>query len=82
MGIYDYLILSDEKQWDGLWDRGKYLDSFKSIDCSMVLYAIDKFFVEVELCPIKDYIIGKKVFKEGSRLEKYTNQINVSKYYK
>ena len=71
MGIYDYLILSDENQWNTLWEKGKYVDSFKSIDCSRVLYAIDKFFVEVELCPIKEHIIAKSVFKAGPSLDKY-----------
>ena len=52
MGIYEFLMLSNEEQWDVLWDKGVYLTSFKSIDCSYRLYAIDKFYVELEMCTI------------------------------
>lgn len=33
MGIYDFLALSYEEQWDALWDKGIYLTSYRSIDC-------------------------------------------------
>ncbi|MGN7513676.1 MAG: hypothetical protein ACTHOM_04825 [Allomuricauda sp.] len=71
MGIYEYLMLSKEEQWDTLWDKGVYLTTFKSIDCSYRLYAIDKFYVEVEMCVTKDSPIGMGVFVEGKKLEKY-----------
>ncbi|MBO0331125.1 hypothetical protein [[Muricauda] lutisoli] len=71
MGIYEFLMLSNEEQWDTLWDKGVYLTSFKSIDCSFRLYAIDKFYVEVEMCITKDSPIGMGVFAEGKKLEKY-----------
>jgi len=38
-----------------------------------VLYAIDKFFVEVIWDIEKDEIIGKGQFKEGESLNKYSN---------
>ncbi|WP_299164441.1 hypothetical protein [uncultured Eudoraea sp.] len=38
-----------------------------------VLYAIDKFFVEVIWDNEKDEIIGKGVFKEGNSMDKYSN---------
>ncbi len=71
MGLYEYLTLSNEEQWDLLWDKGVHLTSYKSIDCSYRLYAIDRFFVEVEMCPVKDTILGMGVFKKGKKLDKY-----------
>ncbi|MAU15608.1 MAG: hypothetical protein CMH46_08730 [Muricauda sp.] len=71
MGIYEFLMLSNEEQWDVLWDKGVYLTSFKSIDCSYRLYAIDKFYVELEMCTIHDTVLGMGVFVEGKKLEKY-----------
>lgn len=77
MGIYDYLALDNEEQWDVLWDKGIFVDAYKSIDCSYQLFAIDKFFVEVELDITNDSILGKSVFKEGKRLDKYSGDIKV-----
>jgi len=73
MRLYEYLALSQEKQWEELWDNGKHIDNYKSIDCKFVLYAIDKFFVEVELCITTDKILGKSPFEHGGRMEKYIN---------
>lgn len=77
MGLYDYLKLSQEEQWDILWDVGVYITSYKSIDCSYRLYAIDKFFVEVEMCVSKETVLGMGIFKEGKKLEKYFSNTNI-----
>ncbi|MFD2101312.1 hypothetical protein [Flagellimonas iocasae] len=71
MELYDYLALDNDEQWDVLWDEGVYLTSYKSIDCSYRLYAINKFYVEVEMCVTRDIILGMGVFVEGKKLEKY-----------
>ena len=44
-------------------------------DKSFSLYAIDKFFVEVELDQLTDKIIGKKVFMHGHCMEKYSGDL-------
>lgn len=77
MDLIDYLALSDEKQWQVLWDFGKHVDTFKSIDCSFVLYALYKFYVEVELNLETDRIISKSVFVYGHKLEKYTLDLDI-----
>ncbi|WP_421801303.1 hypothetical protein [Flagellimonas sp.] len=71
MGIYEFLTLSHEEQWDTLWDEGIYLTQFKSIDCYFQLYAIDRFFVELELCPIRENILNMGVFVHGKKMDKY-----------
>lgn len=73
MGIYDFLALSHEDQWDTLWEEGVYLTSFKSIDCCFHLYAVGRFFVEVELCPIKESILNMGVFVHGRKMDKYVD---------
>lgn len=77
MGIYEYLAMSQEEQWDILWDDGVYITSYKSIDCSYRLYAIDKFYVEVEMCVTNETVLGMGVFKEGKKLDKYINDNQV-----
>ena len=71
MGIYEFLTMSHEEQWDTLWDEGIYLTQFKSIDCYFQLYAIDRFFVELELCPIRENILNMGVLVHGKKMDKY-----------
>ncbi len=52
--IYEFNILSEDEQWNTLWDKEDFLTNLKLIDISFSLYAIDKFFVEVELDPVTD----------------------------
>lgn len=73
MGIYEYNILPEDEQWNTFWDKGEFLTNLKLIDKAFSLYAIDKFFVEVELDPLTDKIIGKGVFKCGDALDRYSN---------
>ena len=60
MGIYEYNILPEDEQWNTLWDKGEFLTNLQLIDKSFSLYAIDKLFIEVELDPFTDKIIGKE----------------------
>ena len=73
MGIYEFNILPEEEQWNTLWDKGKFVTNLKLIDRSFSLYAIDKFFVEVEYNIETDEIIGNEEFKYGDTLDRYSN---------
>ena len=53
MTLYEYKTLSEDEQWNTLWDIGEFLTNLKLINKSFSLCAIDKFFVEVELDPVK-----------------------------
>ena len=73
MGLYEYTILSEEKQWKILYEKGEFITNLKMIDASFSLYAIDKFFVEVEWNDETDEIVGKGEFKCGDNLDRYSN---------
>ena len=73
MTLYEYKILSEDDQWDTVFSIGKFLDIFIEGNSKYVLYAIDKFFVEVEWNIENDNIIGKGEFKCGEILDKYSN---------
>lgn len=60
MTLYEYRMLSEDDQWDAVFSIGKFLDIFIEGNSKYVLYAIDKFFVEVEWNIENDNIIGKK----------------------
>ena len=73
MTLYEYKMLSEDDQWDAVFSIGKFLDIFIEGNSKYVLYAIDKFFVELEWNIENDNIIGKGVFKQGETLDKYSN---------
>ncbi|MBO6828859.1 MULTISPECIES: hypothetical protein [Flavobacteriaceae] len=75
MRIYDYLALSKEEQWETLWDDAVYVASFRSIDCCFQLYAMDRFFIELELCPQQGSILNMGVFVHGKKMDKYTDTV-------
>ncbi len=72
MTLYDYKMLSEDEQWDTLWDKGKFLANLKIIDKSFSLYAIDKFFVEVVYDAEQNTITEVRSFKTGHLLDKYS----------
>lgn len=74
MTLYEYMMLSEEDQWSMLWDKGEFVTNIKMIDASFSLYAIDKFFVELELHPVTSKPVGKCQFIHGHRIDKYTGE--------
>jgi len=48
MTLYQYKMLSEDGQWATVFSIGKFLDIVIDGNSKYVLYAIDKFFVEVE----------------------------------
>jgi hypothetical protein len=73
MTLYEYKMLSEDDQWDAVFSIGKFLDIFMKGNSKYVVYAINKFFVEVEWDIENDKIIGKGEFKCGKTLDKYSN---------
>ncbi|NHF60163.1 hypothetical protein FK220_012465 [Flavobacteriaceae bacterium TP-CH-4] len=71
MKLIEYLELSSEEQWDELWDEGQHVQNYVSVDFKYSLYSLHNFYVEVELCPISNSIIGMFPCQQGKRLEKY-----------
>lgn len=78
MGLYEYKMLSDEKQWNELWDNGKFLTHHVNEQRKLSLYALHAFFVEVELNASTNKILGKGEFVSGHSLDKYAGSIDIS----
>jgi len=76
IGVYEYLTLPKEEQWNALWDSGKFLTHRIDGDSKFTLYALDRFFVEVELDK-SDKIVGKIEFKYGHNLDNYSPEIQI-----
>ena len=73
MTLYQYKMLSEDDQWDTVFSKGRYLDIVIEDNSKFVLYAIDKFFVEVEWNIETDQTVDKGVFKYGNTLDRYSN---------
>ena len=56
MGLYEHTILSEDGQWNTLWDNGEFLTNLKLIDKSFRHYAFNKFFVELRHTSVSDKI--------------------------
>ena len=66
-------MLSEDDQYDTVFSKGRYLDMVIEDNSKYVLYAIDKFFVEVEWNIETDQIVDKGVFKCVDTLDRYSN---------
>ena len=78
MGLYEYMMLTDEEQWNNLWKNGTFLTHHIEPKQKFSLYALYDFFVEVELDFRTDKIIGKGHFKSGETLDKYAGNIDIN----
>ncbi|UJH91671.1 hypothetical protein LZ575_03005 [Antarcticibacterium sp. 1MA-6-2] len=70
--LYEFLALPDQGQYDVVFSSGDYLDIRIEESRRYVLYAVDRFFVEVEYDNDKNKIKGKRAFVQGELLDKYT----------
>ena len=77
MKFYDYLPLSDEKQWDAICDKGIEIATVSDFEFKYTLYAIVRFFVEISYLKVTDERLEKNAFIEGERMEKYVGEIGV-----
>ena len=74
MKLNEYKQLSDEKQYDILWDKGVLVDACIEGKVKKLLYAIDNFFVELWCDLLTNNVSWKLSFKQGRLLEKYLNR--------
>lgn len=63
MTLYEYKILSEDEQYDTVFAKGRFLDIQIDGNTKYVLYAIDKFLIEVKWSIEQNEIIGKGEFK-------------------
>lgn len=75
MTLYEFLMLSDELQYQIVWERGIHLDNILYNKIHHQLYAINDFYVEIHYSVSDNTIIGKLAFKSGEPLEKYLKKL-------
>ena len=77
MKLYEFSRLTEEEQYNVVWDIGTLVDQYFKGDVVINLYAINEFFVEVYYVRDTNKIIYKKHFKQGELLDKYLNKIKL-----
>jgi hypothetical protein len=78
MTLYEFNRLEQPQQYETVLNGlGVYLDNYINGKQRYNLYAIDKFFVEVEYDAEKNEIKGLRAFKAGELLDKYSNLENL-----
>ncbi|WP_282055677.1 hypothetical protein [Maribacter luteus] len=80
MGLYEYMMLPEEEQWNNLWQNGTFLTHHIETTKKYSLYALYDFFVEVQLDPSISKIVGKRHFKAGETLDKYAGDIDINNF--
>lgn len=71
--LYEFKLLPEQEQYHITFPEGEFLDSRICGDQRFALYAVDKFFVEVEYDADENKIINRRPFKTGKLLDKYSS---------
>lgn len=78
MTLYEFNALDKETQFDEVFNKkGIYLDHYINGSQRFNLYAIDRFFVEIEYNSVTNKIVNLVAFKQGDILDKYSNLENL-----
>lgn len=70
--LYEFLVLPDHEQYDVVLQAGEFLDCFIQGNTRFALYAVDRFFVEIEYDNSANKIKGKRAFVAGDLLDRYS----------
>ncbi len=73
MTLYEFNQLEHDDKLKTVWDLGVFIDKCATKLKRCNLYAIDKFFVEIEIEPETNQIIKVNSFKTGRFWDKYCN---------
>jgi hypothetical protein len=71
MTLYEFLILSEDEQFNTVWNKGVFVGQHIENEIAINLYSINEFFVEVYYDQKENKILYKKTFKQGILLDKY-----------
>jgi hypothetical protein len=77
MDNYEFNALPIGEQANTTWDQGTFLLSIKKGDCSVNLYWLEKFFVEVYYDKQQQRITRIRSFKTSSQLQPYLRKIDI-----
>jgi hypothetical protein len=71
MNLSEFLILSDERQYQAVWELGVHIDNIVYNRVHHQLYTISDFYIEIHYSVSDNKIIGKLAFRSSDTLDKY-----------
>lgn len=71
--LYEFLALPDQEQYDIVFNSGQFLTYHLDENKKFALYAVSKFFVEIEYDAANNKIVSKRSFISGEKLNRYSN---------
>ena len=72
MTLYEFKLKSDHEQYDIVFTKGEFIDYHLEESKRYALYAVSKFFVEIEYDHWSNEVTGKRSFVEGDLLNRYS----------
>lgn len=73
LSLYEFKLLPDGEQYNIIFNKGQFLEYHLERERRFALYAVEKFFVEVEYDSLTNTIMGKTSFVSGEKLNRYSN---------
>ena len=73
--LNEFLALPREKQFDAIFTIGDYLETRAQDNNQVILYAVDRFFVELYFDSKINKIKKIKAFEKGKILNKYSENL-------
>jgi hypothetical protein len=77
MKLYEFLRLSEVEQYNTVWSLGVHVDTHIKDNIAINLYSINDFYCEVYYDMRTNKILYKQSFKQGARLDKYLDKIEI-----
>ncbi|MGI0105872.1 hypothetical protein [Salinimicrobium sp. WS361] len=71
--LYTFKLLPDQEQYDLVFTKGDFITTREEGNSRFALYALEKFFVEVEYDVQNNKIVNKVSFISGEKLNVYNN---------
>ena len=75
--MYDFLVLDLNERAGILWEKGVFLINRREEKYSFTLYSFNDHYIEVIMSNFENRITEITPFKQGWRLEKYLDQIEI-----
>ena len=75
MTLYEFKLLPEQEQYRILFKEGDFITYRLEQNSSFALYALEKFFVEVDYDPKNNKIIRMISFVRGEKLDIYSSKL-------
>jgi hypothetical protein len=80
MTLYQFKALDETQQYEVLWDKGVFITHRAEAGCTLMLYQIDAFYVELKYDSDMNKLVCLRSFLSTNRLELYLKNIHLPRF--